>query len=199
MDLNITVDLSDRVYDLIADVFGDIADNKTDKPKTAAPQASKPTAAKSEEKTKGPVLTLDLPRFTNPEAKRKWLVDQLTLAGVEIPPRTRTNTLLKRYLELVSEEEGGDDNGEEAPPAESMDDDNGDDFLEGDNEEGVGYPTKEEVNECLKAYVKKAKTEKDKAARRAKVKAEFKECDGANSISQLDESYYEHFMSKFGG
>ena len=141
-----------------------------------------------------------MPSFATEDAKREWLVEQLTKLGVEIPPRTRTTTLEKKWQELAGKEpettnpsQSGGENGSGDSSTPSEDTPN---TIEEDLFGEEKTYTKAEVTSTLKAYVTGASDEKDRVSRREKVRAKLTEC-GAKSVTDLDSKHYAAMVDTF--
>lgn len=114
-----------------------------------------------------------VPIFVSDDQKRTWLIEELTVMNFTIPPRTRTLTLEKKYVELVK-----------SKPEQEVDDI--DPF-------GAAPPdvkvTLADVSTALQQYVAKAKDEKDKDVRIEKAKKILASC-GAVKITDLAPENY---------
>lgn len=119
-----------------------------------------------------------MPEFVSEDKKREWLVGKLTQAKIDIPSRTRTTTLEKKWAEYVKNAEAPPESVPEPEPAIAS------------------AHSKEQVTAVLKAYVTAAKNDKDRVARRDAVRTELKKYK-ADNVSQLAAENYAAVITAF--
>lgn len=131
-----------------------------------------------------------MPDFVNDDQKREWLKEQLISLGWEIPPRTRTPTMEKKWLELtavapaagkvVGKIEPATAPADSPPPAQT---------------EAPKY-TKAQVTNVLREFVTGAADEATRNKNRDEVRTKLTEFGAAN-VTELKEADYAAVFETF--
>ncbi len=190
LNVNVCVDLSDRVANLLTVAFSGILKKAGVVPEPEKEKAAKPVGKTPPPETKTPPQgdgdtseIIGAPDyFVSDKEKREWLVKQLTECGVDIPTGTRTQTLIKKWnvLAEANAKAGGPSLVTEAPPVEPSD----------------TALSKDEVINRLTAWIMDGgKT--PIPARRDEVTAKINGL-GAKVVADLDPKHYAELLTVIG-